>query len=255
MPKDTRVLDYREMHLGQMVHDDNMLRRHTGFIGDMQQFIFNNNHYFEMAKSQDIQNIKVTAHFKTDESVLQYPVTFKSQESFVLLPKLKAYLHFSLYFKFKTTELAGLILYNGGEGHDFIAIELQDGCLHYVYNTGDGPRRIVVNCLKPLNDNKWHDVSLMRTTVERQSIRVDNNPETIDKMGDSIKFNLQGQLYVGGVKKTMYNSLPKQISSRYGFQGCLASVDFNGQRPNLASEAEAGQYAVVEGCSGIIYRS
>lgn len=234
-----------------MQQEDNILRRHTGYIGAMQQFIFNNNHFFDLAKSRKMENIEVTAKFDTENPVLIDPVTFKSKDAYVILSPLNANTPFSIYLKFKTTEADGLILFNGGR-QDFLALELQDGNLHYIYDTGNGARRIFVNTRKKLNDNLWHDVSLIRTSVERQLIRVDDNPPTMEDMNDltSVHFNLDDDLYIGGVKRTMFNTLPSRISSRHGFQGCLASIDLNGFRPNLYTLAGQNNNGIAKNCQG-----
>lgn len=168
MPRDAKNMRFQSMEIGHMVQDDNMLRRYSGFVGSMQNFVFNGNHFFEMAKANDIKNFVVTAHFDDDEPMLRDPVTFKSKESYVQLSQLEIYRDFSIYFKFKTTEPDGLILYNGGKGDDFIAFELQGGYLYYVYNTGSRPHNIGVNTLNKLNDNDWHDVHLLRTLNDQQ---------------------------------------------------------------------------------------
>ncbi|XP_060079524.1 neurexin-3-like [Ylistrum balloti] len=252
LPRNSRSLNLRRMEVGRMVQDDNRLRQYSGFIGSMQQFIFNGNHFFEMAKSQDIQNIETTARFLTDEPMLRNPVTFKSKEAYAQLEKLSAYLEFSVYFKFKTTEPNGLIMYNGGRGQDFLAFELQGGYLHYVYNTGAGAKRVVVNTINRLNDNEWHDVRLLRPVMDKQTIRVDDQHPTVESMhgSDTLHFNLEGMLYVGGVSKTMYNSLPKLISSRHGFQGCLASLDLNGPRPDILNDSIKVFSSIARGCQG-----
>lgn len=40
------------------------------------------------------------------------------------------------YFQLKTSDEDGLILYNGGKGDDFIAVELIKGHIHYTFNMG-----------------------------------------------------------------------------------------------------------------------
>jgi neurexin len=55
----------------------------------------------------------------------------------------------------------------------------------------------------------------------------------------------------GGVRKDMFSQLPKQIQSRHGFEGCLASIDLNGESPNLVEDAEIPSSLVTPGCEGI----
>jgi len=59
-----------------------------------------------------------------------------------------------------------------------------------------------------------------------------------------------GELYIGGVGKSMYSILPKLIASRDGYQGCLASVDLNGRLPDLIADALHRVGQVERGCEG-----
>lgn len=46
----------------------------------------------------------------------------------------------NLYFTLRTTVSDGLILYNAGSSGDFVAVELFNGFIRYVYNLGNGPQ-------------------------------------------------------------------------------------------------------------------
>lgn len=59
-----------------------------------------------------------------------------------------------------------------------------------------------------------------------------------------------GELYIGGLSKNMFSSLPKLVASRDGFQGCLASVDLNGRLPDLIADALHRIGQVERGCDG-----
>lgn len=61
---------------------------------------------------------------------------------------------------------------------------------------------------------------------------------------------LTGELYIGGVGKSMYSSLPRLIASREGYKGCLASVDLNGRLPDLLADALHKVGEVARGCGG-----
>lgn len=52
------------------------------------------------------------------------------------------------------------------------------------------------------------------------------------------------------MRKDIYANLPKQMQSRQGFEGCLASLDLNGESPNLLLEAVVPSTQVVGGCEG-----
>ena len=185
------------------------------------------------------------------ESVTRDAVTFKSHESYVTLPQLHPNNHFAVYFKIKTMESAGLILFNGRTGYDFLALELYQGFLYYIYDMGGGTQRIRVNTPNALNDNAWHLISLLRPQIEKQLIRVDDFPPTVENMKDysARRFDLIGPLYLGGVIRTLYNSLPTQVVSKHGFLGCMASLVLNGFDYNIMKDATNKEYTIVEGCS------
>ena len=191
------------------------------------------------------------ARFDGGESVTRDPVTFKSHEAYVTLPKLQANSHFAVYFKIKTSLHAGLIMFNGRMGNDFLAMELYQGYLYYIYDMGGGTQRIRVNTPDPLNDNKWHDISLLRPQIDQQLIRVDDFSPTVENMKDysARRFDLMGPLYFGGVPRSLYNSLPMQVLSKDGFLGCIASLDLNGYAYNLLEDSTLTEYSVVPGCS------
>lgn len=50
----------------------------------------------------------------------------------------------------------------------------------------------------------------------------------------------------------MYRSLPKQVQSKHGYEGCLGSLDLNGESPNVVIEAIIPSTQVVKGCEGRI---
>ena len=43
--------------------NDESIHHHAGFVGTLQQFTFNGNSYFEIAKQELVENIEVTARY------------------------------------------------------------------------------------------------------------------------------------------------------------------------------------------------
>lgn len=50
------------------------------------------------------------------------------------------------------------------------------------------------------------------------------------------------------MEKTQYGLLPKQILSRHGFEGCLASLDLSGESTDLITDAVVPSSLVTSGC-------
>ncbi|KAF7394727.1 hypothetical protein HZH66_007901 [Vespula vulgaris] len=155
---------------------------------------------------------------------------------------------FTYLFEFKTREPNGLILYNAGRERDFIAVELVNEHIHYVFDLGDGPVRIKDNSKSRLNDGKWHAVSIARPAPKRHTLAVDDHVTAVNSQGSNENLDLDGILYIGGVEKSQYSQLPKQILSRHGFEGCLASLDLSGESTDLLSDAVVPSSLVEPGC-------
>nr|CAH0109280.1 unnamed protein product [Daphnia galeata] len=219
------------------------------FVGQIQQLYFNGVYLIDMARSGQLgTSANVTAKFGTREQSIHHPVNFKSKHTYVGLPQLKAYSSTNIYFQFKTLEPKGVILYNAGKGQDFIGIELVNGHIHYAVNLGDGPIRIRDNLRNSLNDNRWHSVTIGRPGPRQHTLMVDDSISTVISQGHNENLDLNGILYLGGVRKDMYNFLPRQMQSRHGFEGCLASLDLNGESPDTTLDALVPSPLVVPGC-------
>ena len=129
-----------------------------------------------------------------------HALTYKNHKTYLGLPQLKAYDEINLYFQFRTLEpngeplmnvgktfcridqifsltldMSGLIMFNAGKGHDFLAVELVNGHINYILNLGYGATILKDSCPGPLNDNKWHTVHIARYCLIRRSINCRHN--------------------------------------------------------------------------------
>jgi len=213
------------------------------------------------------------------------PVHFRSAGSYVVT-RTGLSGPFSIFFQFRTVQSGGLLMFagrppgersaatsTGGPSGDFVGVELVNGVVRYVFGamggegTGDGealasaPRVVRANYRGSLADDEWHEVSILRPTLSQHILRVDNTA-SFDHVPGAGEFHLGGadgggwtRLFVGGVPDSMYDALPRQIRSRRGFQGCLASVDIDGDKRSLLVAGERPtEFAddVVAGCQGSV---
>lgn len=82
--------------------------------------------YIDMCKNGDIDFCELNARFGM-RFIIADPVTFKTKGSYLGLATLQAYTTMHLFFQFKTTSSDGFIIFNSGDGNDFIAVELVKG--------------------------------------------------------------------------------------------------------------------------------
>ncbi|XP_050354319.1 neurexin-1 isoform X5 [Nymphalis io] len=259
------TLEISTLHLGGLYHPEEEIQMTStlpNFVGYLQKFIFNGIKYIDMARTlgigssdennniYDTSNIIFTGKFVKPDSLNVYKaVTFKSKHTYVGLPLLKAYGNTYLDFYFRTTEMDGLLFYNGGKKQDFIAVELVNGHIHCVFNLGDGVVTMKDKLKSFLNDNRWHSVSIRRPTPKIHTMQVDEDLE-MHTTSSNLMLELDSVLYVGGVPKEMYTALPVGVLSRQGFEGCMSSLDLPGESPSLIEDAVVPSSSLVSGCEG-----
>ncbi|XP_030012402.1 neurexin-1a isoform X10 [Sphaeramia orbicularis] len=246
MAGDHTQLEFHNIETGIVTEKRFMSMVPSNFIGHIQSLSFNGMAYIDLCKNGDIDYCELNAMIGF-KNIIADPVTFKSRSSYVTLTTLQAYYSMHLFFQFKTTSSDGLILFNSGDGNDFIVVELVKGYLHYVSDLGNGAHLIKGNSNKPLNDNHWHNVIISRDTNNLHTVKIDTKITTQTTTGAK-NLDLKGNLYIGGVAKEMYKDLPKLVHAKEGFQGCLASVDLNGRLPDLMSDALDCVGQIERGC-------
>ncbi|XP_045776165.1 neurexin-1 isoform X3 [Maniola jurtina] len=259
------TLEISTLHLGGLYHPEEEIQMTStlpNFVGYLQKFVFNGIKYIDMARTlgigvsdennniYDASNIIFNGKFVKPDSLNVYKsVTFKSKHTYAGLPLLKAYGNTYLDFYFRTTEMDGLLFYNGGKKQDFIAVELVNGHIHCVFNLGDGVVTMKDKIKSFLNDNRWHTVSIRRPTPKIHTMQVDEDLE-MHTTSSNLMLELDSVLYVGGVPKDMYTSLPVGVLSRQGFEGCMSSLDLPGESPSLIEDAVVPSSSLVSGCEG-----
>ncbi|KAM4712674.1 neurexin 3b isoform 7-T7 [Anableps anableps] len=248
MAGDHTRLEFSNVETGILTEKRFVSSSPSPFIGHLQSLKFNGMQYIDMCKNGDIDFCELNARFGM-RFIVADPITFKTKGSYLGLATLQAYTTMHLFFQFKTTSPDGFILFNSGDGNDFIAVELVKGFIHYVFDLGNGPSLLKGNSDNPLNDNQWHNVVITRDASNTHTLKVDTKSVTQNVNGAK-NLDLKGDLFVGGLGPNMYQNLPKLVVSREGFQGCLASVDLNGRLPDLINDALFRSGHIERGCEG-----
>ncbi|KAM4663092.1 LOW QUALITY PROTEIN: neurexin 3 [Discoglossus pictus] len=253
MVGDHTRLEFHNIETGMMKEKHFASSVPSSFIGHLQSLMFNGLLYIDLCKNGDIDYCELKARFGI-RSIIADPVTFRTKASYLTLATLQAYNSMHLFFQFKTISPDGFILFNSGDGNDFIAVELVKGYIHYVFDLGNGPNVIKGNSERPLNDNQWHHVAITRDNSNTHTLKVDTKSVT-QVINGAKNLDLKGDLYIAGLKQDLYTNLPKLVASRDGFQGCLASVDLNGRLPDLISDALHRSGQIERGCEDALTKA
>lgn len=119
-------LEFHNIETGIMTERRFISMVPSNFIGHLQGLSFNGVPYLDQCKNGDISYCELNARFGM-RHIIADPVTFRTKGSYLALATLQAYASMHLFFQFKTTTPDGLILFNSGDGSDFIVVELVKG--------------------------------------------------------------------------------------------------------------------------------
>nr|CAB3264446.1 neurexin-3-like [Phallusia mammillata] len=216
-------LEFDAIYLGRIV-DSNTTQ---AFAGTLQNVVFNSNFLIDSCFNQGIPcNHNVTWG---ERYAVAKPVTFRGSDSYIAMNTLSAYRTMSIFLSIKTTVTDGLILYNGGNSGDFMAVEIYGGKLMYIFNLGNGPQVLTVNGDLLVNDNSWHDIRIERSEDNIHTLTVDKQQVIQGGRVGNKNLDLGGKFYIGGVPGNMYQyELPDRVASRTGYEGCMGSLEVNG---------------------------
>uniref|UniRef100_A0A3P8QGE7 EGF like, fibronectin type III and laminin G domains n=1 Tax=Astatotilapia calliptera TaxID=8154 RepID=A0A3P8QGE7_ASTCA len=153
----------------------------------------------------------------------------------------------SLFMRFKSTAKDGLLLWRGDSpmrpNSDFLSMGLQDGALIFSYNLGSGVANIVIN--GTFSDGKWHRVKAVRDGQSGKLTVDDYGAKTGRAPGKMRQLNINGPLYVGGMKEIALHTNRQYIG---GLVGCVShftlSTDYH-----LALVEDAADGKNINTCS------
>lgn len=125
------------------------------------------------------------------------------------------------FMRFKTTAKDGLLLWRGDSpmrpNSDFISLGLRDGALVFSYNLGSGVASIMVN--GSFHDGRWHRVKAVRDGQSGKITVDDYGARTGKSPGMMRQLNINGALYVGGMKEIALHTNRQYMQ---GLVGCIS---------------------------------
>uniref|UniRef100_A0A3Q3MK01 EGF like, fibronectin type III and laminin G domains n=1 Tax=Mastacembelus armatus TaxID=205130 RepID=A0A3Q3MK01_9TELE len=153
----------------------------------------------------------------------------------------------NLFMRFKSTAKDGLLLWRGDSpmrpNSDFLSMGLQDGALIFSYNLGSGATNIVVN--GTFSDGKWHRVKAVRDGQSGKLTVDDYGAKTGRSPGKMRQLNINGPLYVGGMKEIALHTNRQYIG---GLVGCVSHLTLSTDY-HLALVEDAADGKNINTCS------
>uniref|UniRef100_A0A8B9PVU3 EGF like, fibronectin type III and laminin G domains n=1 Tax=Apteryx owenii TaxID=8824 RepID=A0A8B9PVU3_APTOW len=147
----------------------------------------------------------------------------------------------NVFMRFKTTMKEGLLMWRGDSpmrpNSDFISLGLQEGALIFSYNLGSGIASITVN--GSFSDGRWHRVKAVRDGQSGKVTVDDYGARTGKSPGKMRQLNINGVLYVGGMKEIALHTNRQYMR---GLVGCIShftlSTDYH---VSLVEDAAGGK--------------
>ncbi|XP_051807199.1 pikachurin [Acanthochromis polyacanthus] len=153
----------------------------------------------------------------------------------------------NLFMRFKSTAKDGLLLWRGDSpmrpNSDFLSLGLQDGALIFSYNLGSGVANVVVN--GTFSDGKWHRVKAVRDGQSGKLTVDDYGAKTGRSPGKMRQLNINGPLYVGGMKEIALHTNRQYIG---GLVGCVSHLTLSTDY-HLALVEDAADGKNINTCS------
>ncbi|KAM8960879.1 pikachurin [Pelodytes ibericus] len=127
----------------------------------------------------------------------------------------------NIFMRFKTTVKDGLLMWRGDSpmkaNSDFISLGLQEGTLVFSYNLGSGMVSIMVN--ESFSDGRWHRVKAVRDGQSGKVTVDDYGARTGKSPGLMRQLNINGDLYVGGMREIALHTNRQYVG---GLIGCIS---------------------------------
>ncbi|KAM9331365.1 pikachurin [Gastrophryne carolinensis] len=147
----------------------------------------------------------------------------------------------NIFMRFKTTIKDGLLMWRGDSpmrpNSDFISLGLQEGTIVFSYNLGSGMVSIMVN--GTFSDGRWHRVKAVRDGQSGKVTVDDYGARTGKSPGLMRQLNINGDLYVGGMKEIALHTNRQYMG---GLIGCIShftlSTDYH---VSLVEDASDGK--------------
>lgn len=147
-------------------------------------------------------------------------------KSYLAFKTMKAYYTVRISLEFRTSDLNGLLLYNGQKkGKDFISLALVRGYVELRFNTGSGTG--IITSRRMIQPGNWHQVAVNRNRRSGM-LSVDGEPHVNgDSPAGTDGLNLDTDLFLGGAPEDEMTLVTERTGATKGLRGCIRLLDVN----------------------------
>ncbi|KAA3679785.1 neurexin [Paragonimus westermani] len=262
IPKDGRFLSHKRIILGRSrtLSDRNpieqfprrafnqftaMSMRYSVFIGHVMKFLFNGVDFLHVAKHVFNRNeysywkdrLEITATEGLHQPLLEFPLSFALQDSYVGIDIPNSWIDFTLEFWIKANKNFGAFLLLSQGFTDLFGLEIMNGRLQLVYTEPTGTHKVQSAQTKAIVDSKWHRVQLIRRSTGQPSLVIKLDDEAIVATVPIPDYLGEQHVYIGGIPSlsegvqpyatVRHRHQPRLFHSTSGFAGCVASITVN----------------------------
>ena len=247
---DSIKVSYQFVEIGS-IKSIGLSQEHNNFIGSIQNLKLNGEDllpYYLSDKPAGVWSVSGNADPGETSLLLHHQITFTSVCP-ITLPRTFSNERFSIHLFFKTSQENGVIFFRRGKEYRFMALELRNGKLKFVFELGGGIKQLsseITN--KNLNDKNWHEVTIKRFDRQKFSMKIDDFKELYVDIGSSNPPLSELESFVIGGIVPDYQKFDRDVLGSDGFIGCLASLEINNDAPNLYSSRLNLCSSVQHGC-------
>ena len=244
-------IEYKYINIGSS-KSRSLEQEHQNFIGSIQNCKLNGDDmlpYYINGKSTPFgSNVFGNADPGETSLLLHHQLTFSAQCP-ITLPRVQANDGFNIHLFFKTSQENGVIFFRRGKEYRFMALELRNGKLRFVFELGGGVKYLTSDLInKNLNDKNWHQVTIKRFDRQKFSMKIDQFKELFVEIGSPNPPLAELESFVIGGIVPDYQRFDSDVLGTDGFIGCLASLEINNESPDLYSNRLNLCSNVQQGC-------
>ncbi|KAF8570809.1 hypothetical protein P879_00133 [Paragonimus westermani] len=181
--------------------------------------------------------LEITATEGLHQPLLEFPLSFALQDSYVGIDIPNSWVDFTLEFWIKANKNFGAFLLLSQGFTDLFGLEIVNGRLQLVYAEPTGSHKAQSAQTRAIVDSKWHRVQLIRQSTGQPSLMIKLDDEAVVASIPIPDYLGEQHVYIGGIPSlsegvqpyatVRHRHQPTLFHSTSGFAGCVASITVN----------------------------